>query len=34
VTMLVIAASLLPLLVVALRERAIGAAGPGSAEGQ
>jgi len=34
VTMRVIAASLLPLLVVALRERAIGAAGPGSAEGQ
>ena len=34
VTMLVIAASLLPLLVVALRERAIGAARPGRAEGQ
>ena len=34
VTMLVIAASLLPLLVVALRERAVGAAGPGRAEGQ
>jgi membrane-associated protein len=34
VTMLVIAASLLPLLVVALRERAVVAAGPGSAEGQ
>jgi membrane-associated protein len=34
VTMLVIAASLLPLLVVALRERAVGAAGPGSAEGK